>query len=664
MKLREILLLIKDLTEISDLPRKLDSLTSFLERNLPILPVRCRTIPVDARAQSTQQSKDFVAKHYWYDQEALFSSILASYLASEKMHFGMAEFADNPVELWQSRAWGSSIRATSGEFAYAANGDVLFPGDFVELEKPLRFDTEISTLFGRVIFIGRDKRSFSPTQNKVMVILQAVIFYDQIPCTITQENCPQTLVLVEDREVELIASSVKNRVNIEMCYVARDAASQRINTVLNLKHKYLRPATKIHPLRAELEIAHYGRDHLMSLGSRKKCRALPLLLFVDGFGINRNTYRSVKGFYIAPASLSYSDRRKIGNNFTLTLAPHGSSTEDVVLSFQKEFRELEKGVLCNINGESVLMNPFILCYTGDMPQMAANSGFLSHRAHIGCRFCYVKPDERPKLDYDTVLNGRYHFEVQMQRKEGSAFTTAKQRKNHLKDHGLQESCSPFEHLTPAVDLVMSRTCDIPHSEWKGLSRVLQDLLMEEILTAQGRRAYVKAFQHFPMPTGWPRIQNPSTHRGSWSLSELGRATLLTPLILQCEAKPSWFKPSYLTGAELRLTYLRSGKTEHLSVDKLIVCAYGVFATAISAIGTHSTKFTSSPHSVILAGRKVYQALIKVVSHNTSNNSIRSEEWKSKLGLPNVHIGLHLPEFAAEYGSLMNCNVLAGELKHK
>jgi hypothetical protein len=57
---------------------------------------------VDAKAQSTQQSNNF----YWYDQETFFSSILAPNLASEKIHFDTAEFADNPVELWQSRAWG------------------------------------------------------------------------------------------------------------------------------------------------------------------------------------------------------------------------------------------------------------------------------------------------------------------------------------------------------------------------------------------------------------------------------------------------------------------------------------------------------------------------------------------------------------------------------
>jgi len=37
---------------------------------------------------------------------------------------------------------------------------------------------------------------------------------------------------------------------------------------------------------------------------------------------------------------------------------------------------------------------------------------------------------------------------------------------------------------------------------------------------------------------------------------------------------------------------------------------------------------------------------------------------NRVKLPNVHVGLHFAEFATEYGPLMNCNVLAGEKRHK
>jgi hypothetical protein len=43
---------------------------------------------------------------------------------------------------------------------------------------------------------------------------------------------------------------------------------------------------------------------------------------------------------------------------------------------------------------------------------------------------------------------------------------------------------------------------------------------------------------------------------------------------------------------------------------------------------------------------------------------RQAKLSKLLNLPNVHAGLHLAENAREYATIMNCNVLAGELKHK
>lgn len=43
---------------------------------------------------------------------------------------------------------------------------------------------------------------------------------------------------------------------------------------------------------------------------------------------------------------------------------------------------------------------------------------------------------------------------------------------------------------------------------------------------------------------------------------------------------------------------------------------------------------------------------------------KNDRWIKYLGVPVVHAGFHFHTFAAEYGPLMNCNVLAGELKHR
>ena len=38
--------------------------------------------------------------------EHLVTSILAAKTFKDKMHFGMAEYVDDPTEFWHDRAWG------------------------------------------------------------------------------------------------------------------------------------------------------------------------------------------------------------------------------------------------------------------------------------------------------------------------------------------------------------------------------------------------------------------------------------------------------------------------------------------------------------------------------------------------------------------------------
>ena len=67
----------------------------------------------------------------------------------------MAEYADEPIELWQTPAWGSLIRATSGDFAVSTYLKFLFPGDFVQVNLILLYlDFPLSICLGQIIFIS------------------------------------------------------------------------------------------------------------------------------------------------------------------------------------------------------------------------------------------------------------------------------------------------------------------------------------------------------------------------------------------------------------------------------------------------------------------------------------------------------------------------------
>lgn len=46
---------------------------------------------------------------------------------------------------------------------------------------------------------------------------------------------------------------------------------------------------------------------------------------MDGFGLYRNMYRSLMGYNLLPAELSYHERNNRVNVLSITLSPHGST---------------------------------------------------------------------------------------------------------------------------------------------------------------------------------------------------------------------------------------------------------------------------------------------------------------------------------------------------
>jgi hypothetical protein len=180
--LREILLLVTCLSDIHNLPLHYDTLRQYIHTKVPILPVEERLVPVNKEQSSRADNlltTQFTVPQYWYNLKALFSTILSSKIATEKMHFGMAQYVDEPQEFWHHRGWASSIRTVSGDFAYAQDGDVLFPGDFVECTPPIR-SHGMDANFGRILMIGRDQRSSSATCGQVLLTLQPVVYPNQI----------------------------------------------------------------------------------------------------------------------------------------------------------------------------------------------------------------------------------------------------------------------------------------------------------------------------------------------------------------------------------------------------------------------------------------------------------------------------------------------------
>lgn len=84
--------------------------------------------------------------------------------------------------------------------------------------------------------------------------------------------------------------------------------------------------------------------------------SLPSIFFINDFRIYRKNYRALKAFsWIPGPNLPYEERRKIANNFTLTLGPHGANIEDVVDAIAIPVHQLNEGISPNTNNRELYL---------------------------------------------------------------------------------------------------------------------------------------------------------------------------------------------------------------------------------------------------------------------------------------------------------------------
>jgi hypothetical protein len=164
--LRQILTLV-DHPMIQRLPNSLTTLKRHLSRELPLLPMRKKSIPLAAEKIATEKAlrKSIQTEGdtpmedlYFFDPTHLYKAFMSSDIAAN-MHSGMAEYHDFPTELHHSPCWASSIRTTSGCFAHYPNGSPIFPSDFVQykcLTHGCLVCSGSERHLGRVYSVGRD----------------------------------------------------------------------------------------------------------------------------------------------------------------------------------------------------------------------------------------------------------------------------------------------------------------------------------------------------------------------------------------------------------------------------------------------------------------------------------------------------------------------------
>ncbi|KAG5807719.1 hypothetical protein H9Q74_007482 [Fusarium xylarioides] len=377
------------------------------------------------------------------------------------------------------------------------------------------------------------------------------------------------------------------------------------------------------PHRAELELEQYGREHFECFFA-KSMISLPFRMFIDKFGAYRNIYRSILGIYALPAF--YSDKvNNLRSSVTpLALGPFGAD-ETQVLRMLTYLRELGRGCDINLgNGSTVSVCSFTVCFVTIMPQQAELTGCLNFKGKRGCRDCLIPSISRSDLQYDIVLNGRYHHHMQHFRKTVNGLK-ATERKAKLRNVGLSEKDDLLvsdQVFTPALDIFRSRPTDTAYSKNANLVKYCQKILINVLLTPKHHPGFLHHFQRFPLPPGWKPIQNPVTHMDSGRMMEAGQASVLIPVILQHTLDNKFMRPEILAVIKSHARQFLGDIPDDFSASDMIILAFWNIAKSNMQVYGRQPLIVSRSEffSTVLLGRKSMQFLFHIAATKTSRKS--------------------------------------------
>jgi hypothetical protein len=406
----------------------------------------------------------------------------------------------------------------------------------------------------------------------------------------------------------------------------------------------IRPVWQYHPIRGELELFWFGRQKLLTkfdsgttADGGLVVQSIPLVVFIDGFGLYRNMYRSLMGVYLLNGSLSNQERNRRINVIPLILGPHGSNMAAVVDAIGPSMSALDAGVEMDIGGIKKIVCAMPFFFIGDMPQQQNNSGMKSQRANFGCRMCVYSKKLWKDLSLDLIAGGRFHHDVMRTRMhlETFQFKTAKSKADFADKVGksIVPEPIPLERLAPALDIILTRPSDPAHSEFQGLAKLLHGLLYNAILTESAKKEYTQILRVFPFPQGWSRLQSPYFYLGSYSLSEHGRWTQIIPILLRTWLKDSHIRDTFKVGLGLLPLRKIIDLCSSLTVDRpvpvasQVVVAFSRFAASCRSLmaNTLSTRQHLDMPDDIRVGREMFQDLHEAAalasSHNPASRSV-------------------------------------------
>lgn len=436
------------------------------------------------------------------------------------MHIGFGEFYNTHLQdkLYKTYAQRSSIRTTSSEFLYYRTGVPILLSDFVTFNcsilgrrcrKGCTYTSSTYLHISRVIGVGRDFRTAIRALGQAVLQVQEVFYPRDLRDLPGVRFDPPLLeyeiILSQNNMFFCNKSQIRRRFNIRLDYTFSNnkiRADRPVQVQVFDKSLILRRIVDIansieavvtllclnYPICSELEIQTFGRAYIESLDPRQSRRrrtmSLPLLTFIDAFGLYRNLYRLLIGIYFILASLYTRERDRRANVFPLTLGPYSSNFADVVEAI-KLLATLNQGIEVYIPGRgNVLLVAFTIAFLSDMPQQQKNSRIKTQRANLSCRIYYIYANFRGILDYNVFLEGRYYYTVIDMRRDIDSLPTKAARDAYRVEQGIDPDPAAIALTTIllALDIIQTRPSNPAYSEYQGLTSIMHHLLLDGILS--------------------------------------------------------------------------------------------------------------------------------------------------------------------------------------
>lgn len=303
-------------------------------------------------------------------------------------------------------------------------------------------------------------------------------------------------------------------------------------------------------------------------------------VYYDDFGTFRNVYHSLGGVYVQIGNLPFDKRKELKNHFVIGFVPFGGNFNEFIEPFVNEMKQLENGIIMDIQGNECIIIASLGDVTADLPQGNDLAGVKRHGAIRGCRTCNATKNSWTSEGLDLSLISRYHHLSDSQFEEISIAPTLMRRKELATEYGLQLQPSILDQLKRERHLQTPQ--DIYHLTAGKVLRFLKITI--EALSPEGKVAFIKYWKAFEYPRTWQKLPNPISHIDSFMMVDCLRLNMMIPFILDRFLKPSHFKKIELLSFQNRTGVSRSD----LAVKLWIKCWMLMAKTTTTAFKRYFT----------------------------------------------------------------------------